>query len=213
MADYTNLPPVGKDFRALIERLRRENTGEIEQTVHPQNVPFVIGNLFDAAKEKVAALIWRLNDGPYAVPSVGDAAVKFLRNNPAGTLEILCETKIDFDSPLMKALIANNLENRVGLWEVPPRLHENYKDTRTIADGSHYLRIYSRARSGGVVQFGKTVISEKSQRDFDWLRDRSAEFFWPPVPVPPLISVRDLVTPEMRRIFPSSLFIPKNTPR
>jgi len=212
MVDYNNLVPVGADFRTLMERLRRENTGEIKTTSYPQNVPFILENLFDAAKEKVVILTWGLNDGAYTVPSVVDAAVRFMTNNPAAALEILSEKEINFHSSLMKALSAHGFQDRVTLWEVPGNVQERYGENLAIADGSHYLRIFSRARSGGVVQFGKTGISERVQHFCDRICNRSEPLPWS-FALPPLISVSHLVNDSIRKRFPKSAFLPKNTPR
>lgn len=155
------------DYRSFVEAcaFSEEPSGVILNR-SAAHAAVVLEYLFRSAERRVRILTNQLSSDVYGLDGVVAAAVGFLRDHPAATIDILAEQRVDRAAhPLLTAADAAGQGARLSLRFVPGA-SARYQFNFAVADGVNYRFEESRENREAIVQF----------RDGDFARDLDALF-------------------------------------
>jgi hypothetical protein len=136
----------------------------------------IITALFRKATASIQVVCEDLNDSVYGNPGVIAAALGYLNDHPAGTLEILVENAVLVEkNAFLRRLRAENLLHRVVMRIVPEKFRDTYKYNFMLADHIHYRYEPDRVRCEAVALFGNAEDGEFLKAAFESFKAVSPE--------------------------------------
>jgi hypothetical protein len=158
-------------YRKFVEAVAQMADGKPIFNRSPAHAAVVVEYIIGGASEKIDIITGRLYEQVYGVPTVVEAAMRFLRSQPTASMRILSEELIAPNHPLLSAIKSAGFQDRVSMKVLPKEIAASTPYHFALADSNSFRFESDKTQMEAVVQFGKDDIGRKLDITFNRLWD------------------------------------------
>ncbi len=159
-------------YELFVNELMREQDGTPSLVQIPDHVSLQVRTLFSYAKREVLVMWDTVDDQIFRNTGVADAAARFLRTKPHGTMKILTERAASpKNSVFLRAVLRENVAERIAFRLIAGANPTAVDGLFIVTDQRFLLYRESRARLDAVVSFGDTNEAAEMAANFKTIWD------------------------------------------